>query len=103
VFGLIEKGFVSEKIILSGINDEGNPLKWPIPVTERKDNTIHKMAAYSLITELQSSEANQKPKIIDLALKLPNWPLNILPLSRTTAANDTASIDSLKSQKIKAH
>jgi len=96
VFGLIEKDLVSEKIILSGINDAGNPLKWPIPVTERKGNTIHKMAAYSLITELQSSDSlvSKKSQILQLALKyqLPSIYTSFV----ATTSNDTASSDTLK-------
>jgi len=84
--------------VLSGLNDENKPLKWPIPVTERKGNTIHKMAAYSLITELQSSANLQKSKILELALKyqLPSKYTSFV----ATASNDTASTDTLKPQKI---
>jgi len=101
VYGLLENGLISEKLILSGVNDERQPLKWVIPVTERKGNTIHKMAAYSLINELyeaQYEEQYAKAEVIKLGIK---YQLATKYTSFVaTAVNETAAMDTLKSQNI---
>jgi len=53
VYGLVKQGESPEKIEVTGVDPENTPLKWVIPVTVRKGNTIQKMAAYSLIRDLQ--------------------------------------------------
>jgi len=99
VFGLLEHGLLSEKLILSGMNDSHQPLKWAIPVTERKGNTIHKMAAYSLITELYENESVNKAQIIQLGLK--HQLATKFTSFVATAVNENTSVeDTLKSQNI---
>jgi len=99
VYGLLEKGLVSEKIIISGINDQHEPLKWIIPVTERKGNTIHKIAAYSLIHDYYENENKNKSEIIQLSLK---YQLATKFTSFVaTAVNDIAATDTLKPTNIK--
>jgi hypothetical protein len=99
VFGLLDHGMVSEKLILSGINDSHQPLKWAIPVTERKGNTIHKMAAYNLITELYENEGANKSQIIQLGLKY-QLATKFTSFVATAVNENTSAADTLKSQDI---
>jgi len=99
VFGLLEHGMISEKLILSGMNDSHQPLKWAIPVTERKGNTIHKMAAYTLITELYENESTNKSQIIQLGLKH-QLATKFTSFVATAVNENTAAGDTMKSQNI---
>jgi len=56
-FAIIEKGELGEYIYITATSPDGSPLNWKIPVKICKGDTIQKLAAYSIIRDLQEGRS----------------------------------------------